>query len=84
MNALQRMRKYLSTNVLKTLCNAFTGIQFYYALIIWMCAEKLLTSRLQKINFRSVQVVPNTYDMMNFLQLNDVSSHQRNLHFLIT
>ena len=61
LHALQRMRKYLSTDKAKTLCNAFINSQFCDAPLIWMFAGKLLISRVQKINFRSVQVVHYTY-----------------------
>ena len=55
-------KKVLSSDKVKTLCNAFTNSQFYYAPLIWMFAEKLLISRVQKIHYRSLQVVRNTYD----------------------
>ena len=61
--------------------------QFYYGPLIWMFAGKLLTSRVQKIHFRSLQVVRNTYDTTydeRLLMDSDVSIHQRHLRFLVT
>ena len=58
-HALQRIRKHLSTDKAKTLGNTFISSQFYYAPLIWMFAGKLLISRVQKIHFRSLQVVQN-------------------------
>ena len=84
---LQRIRKYLSTDKAKTLCNAFINSKFYYAPLIWMFAGKLFISRVQKINFRLIQVVHNTYDTTydELLSMNsDVSIHQRHLRFLLT
>ena len=52
-----------------------------------MFAGKLLISRVQKIHFRSLQVVHNTYDTTynELLSTNsDVSIHQRHLRFLVT
>ena len=51
-----------------------------------MFAGKLLISRVQKINFWSLQVVHNTYDTTyaELLSMNsDVSIHQRHLRFLV-
>ena len=59
LHTLQNIRKYLSTDKAKTLCNAITNSQFYYALLIWMFPGKLLISRARKIHFRSLQVVHN-------------------------
>ena len=55
-------------------------------LLVWMFAEKLLISRVQKIHFGLLQVVHNTcnttYDEL--LSINsDVSIHQRYLRFLV-
>ena len=61
LHALQRIRKYLSTEKAKALCNAFINSQFYYVPLIWMFAGKLLISRVQNIQFRSLQVVHNTH-----------------------
>ena len=52
-----------------------------------MFAGKLLISRVQKLHFRSLQVVHNTYDITydELLSINsDLSIHQRHLRFLFT
>ena len=52
-----------------------------------MFAGKLLFPRVQKINFRSLQVVHNTYGKTydELISMNsDVLIHQRHLRFLIT
>ena len=81
------MRKYLTTDKAKTLCNPFISSQFYYAPLIWMFAGKLLISRIQNIHFRSLHVVHNTYGTTydELLSMNsDDSVHQRHLRFLVT
>ena len=86
LHALQRIRKYLSTDDAKTLCNAFINTQFYYAPLIWMSAGKLLISRVQKKSiFRRYKwfITHMTQLMMNFLSINsDVSIHQKHLYNL--
>ena len=87
LHALQRIRRYLSTDKAKTLYNAFIRSQFCYAPLIWMFAGKLLISRVQKIHFRSLQVVHNTYcttyDKLLSIR-NGVSINQRCLRFFVT
>ena len=77
----------MSTDKAKALCSAFINSQFYYAALIWEFAKKWLISRVQKIHFRLLQVVRNTYDT-TFDELlstdSDVSIHQRHLRFLFT
>ena len=63
------------------------GSQFYYVPLIWMFVGKLLISRVQKIHFRLLQAVHNTYDTTydELLSMDsDVSIHQRQLRFLVT
>ena len=87
LHALQRIWKCLSTDKAKAICSAFINSQFYYAALIWEFAGKWLISRVQKIHFRLLQVVRNTYDT-TFDELlstdSDVSIHQRHLRFLVT
>ena len=52
---------------------------------MWMFAGKSQISKVQKINFRTLQVVYNTYEKSynELLILNrDISIHQKHLHFL--
>ena len=87
LHALQRIRKYLSTDKAKTPCNALISSMLFYALLIWMFAGKLSISRIQKIYFLLLQVVHNTYDTNNdelFSINSDVSIHQSHQHVLVT
>ena len=62
LHALQRIRKYLSTEKAKALTlQCFYKQPVYYVPLIWMFAGKLLISRVQNIQFRSLQVVHNTH-----------------------
>ena len=83
LHALQRIRKYLSRDKPKTLCNAFISSQIYYAPLIWMFAGKLLISRVQKIYFRSLHSTYGTNYGELLLINSDVSIHQRHLCFLV-
>ena len=60
LHALQCIRRHLSADEAKTLCNTFTDSQFYFPLLIMIFAGKLLISRRQKTYLRSLQVVRNT------------------------
>ena len=87
LRALQRIRNCLSTEKARLLATAFINSQFYYAPLIWMFAGKSLISKVQKIHFRTLQVVYNTYEKSynELLILNrDISIHQKHLHFLAT
>ena len=84
---LQRIRNYLSTEKARLLATAFINSQFYYAPLIWMFAGKSLISKVQKIHFRTLQVLYNTYGKSynELLILNrGISIHQKHLHFLAT
>ena len=87
LRALQRIRDYLRTEKARLLATAFINSQFYYAPLIWMFAGKTLISKVQKIDFRTLQVVYNTYEKFHNELLNlirDISIHQKYLHFLAT
>ena len=86
LRALQRIRNYLSTEKARLLASIFINNQFYYAPLIWIFAGKTL-SKVQKIHFRTLQVVYNTYEKFydGLLILNrDIPIHQKHLHFLAT
>ena len=86
LRALQRIRNYLSNEKARLLASIFINNQFYYAPLIWIFAGKTL-SKVQKIHFRTLQVVYNTYKKFynGLLILNrDISIHQKHLHFLAT
>ena len=86
MNALRRIRKYLTVKKAKLLANAFINSQFTYAPLIWMFGRKSSIAKICKIHFRTPQIVYNNYDksyhdLLNFN--NDASIHQRYLRFLV-
>ena len=87
LRTLQRIRNYLSTEKARLLATAFINSQFCYAPLIWMFAGKSLISKAQKIHFRTLQMVYNTYDKSyNELLIlkRDMSIHQKHLHFFAT
>ena len=87
LHALQRIRKYLSTDKAKMPCNAFIKSQFFYAPLIWMFTGKLLISTVKKVQFRLLHVVHKTHDTTidELLSMNsDVSISQRQIRFLVT
>ena len=73
LHALQLIRKYLSADKPKTLCNALIRLQFCYAQLIWMFAGILLISKGQTIHFRSLQVLDDTNGLNyhELLSIND-------------
>ena len=46
----------------RKLYNTFVKSQFFHARLIWKFAGNLLMLRVQKINFRSLRMIHNTYD----------------------
>ena len=84
LNALQRIRKYLSLNKAKLLCT-FINTQFNYAPLVWTFYRKKQYLRIQKIHYKELKVVYNStrnYDEF-FPDNNEISVHQRHLHALI-
>ena len=69
------------------MATSFINSQFYYVPLILMFACKTLVSKVQKIQFRTLQVVYNKYEKSynNLLIMNrDISIHQNHLPFLVT
>ena len=69
------------------MATSFINSQFYYVPLILMFACKTLVSKVQKIQFRTMQVVYNKYEKSynNLLIMNrDISIHQNHLPFLVT
>ena len=78
---------YLSTEKARLLSTAFINSESHYASLIWMFAGKTLIPKVQKIHFRTLQMVYNTYEKSynELLILNrDKSIHQKHLHFWAT
>ena len=85
LHALRRIRKYLSLEKAKLLCNAFINSQFNYAPLVWMFCRKKQYLKIQKIHHKALKVVYNSnknYDEL-LRNNNEVSIHQSHLHALI-
>ena len=83
--ALRRIRKYLSLEKAKLLCNAFINSQFSYAPLVWIFCRKKQYLKIQKIHHKALKVVYNSnknYDEL-LRDHNEVSIHQRHLGVLI-
>ena len=86
LRALRRIRKFLTIEKAKILCNAFIDSQFNYAPLLWMFCRKTLYSKIEKIHHKTLKVIyesNDTYDNL-LLQSSTVSVHQRHLRFLVT
>ena len=85
LDALRRIRTYLSLEKAKMLGNAFIDSQFNYASLIWMFCRKGLYLKIQKINHKTLKVIyqsNKTYKKL--LELSEtVSVHQRHVRFLV-
>ena len=53
-HALRRIRKYLTFEKAKLLCNAFINMQYNYASIIWMFCRKQHYLNIQNIHFKAL------------------------------
>ena len=85
LHALRRIRKYLSLEKAKLLCNAFINSQFNYAPLVWMFCRKKQYLKIQKIHHKALKVVYNSnknYDEL-LRDNNEFSVHQRHLRTLI-
>ena len=81
LHALRRIRKYLSLEKGKLLCNAFINSQFNYALLVWMFCRKKQYLKIQKIHHKALKVVYKSnknYDEL-LRNNNEVSIHQNHL-----
>ena len=85
LHVLRRIRKYLSLEKAKLLCNAFIYRQFNYAQLVWMFCRKKQYLKIQKIHHKALKVVYKSskkYDEL-LRNNNEVSIHQSHLHALI-
>ena len=85
LHALRRIRKYLSLEKAKPLCNAFINRQFNYALLVWMFCRKKQYLKIQKIHHKVLKVAYNSNKNHDELlrDNNEFSVHQRHLRGLI-
>ena len=74
--------------------NAFSNSQFCYASLLWTFAGETSISKIQKIYYRTLHIVHETYTeiiwrsyektLTENLMNDDISIHQNHLHFLAT
>ena len=83
--ALRRLRKFLTLEKAKILACSMIESQFAYCPLIWMFCSKTDMQRVEKVQYKSLQVVYKnymaTYDELLALD-NKVKIHQRHLQFL--
>ena len=86
LHALRRIRKFLTIEKAKILCNAFIDSQFNHAPLIWIFRRKTFYLKLKKNHNKTLKVIYGIDDSYNNLLLssNSVSIHQRHLRFLVT
>ena len=60
LHALRCLRKYLSLEKAKLLCNAFINSQFNYAPLVWVLCRKKQYLKIQKIHHKALKVVYNS------------------------
>ena len=60
LHALRRIKRYLSLEKAKLLCNAFINSQFNYAPLVWMFCRKKQYLKIQKIHHKALKVVYNS------------------------
>ena len=85
LHALRRIRKYLSLEKAKLLCNAFINSQFNCVPLLRMFCRKKQYLKIQKIHHKALKVVYNSnknYDEL-LRNNNEVSIHQSHLRALI-
>ena len=84
LDALRRIRNYLTVDKAKLLVNAFIDGHFNYAPVIWMFRHKTTYLKIQKNHHKTLKVIYRSgasYD--DLLQLRySVSHHQQHLRFL--
>ena len=83
---MQRIRKDLTPDKAKVLYNAFIISQFSYASIIWMFCRKTDYLKMEKIQYKALEIAFNSNESFEDLLLhsNEVSIHQKKLRQLST
>ena len=87
LNALVRIAPYMGIRKRCTLMNAFFKSQFNYCLLIWMCSNRSLNSKIDRLHERSLQIVYSD-KTSDFSELHEkdgsVSIHYQNMRQLAT
>ena len=85
-NALCRIRKWITIEKARILNNAYILSLFFYCPIVWMFYSKTSNNLIDKTHKRALRVVYNSYDksLEELLQIDGgVTIHQRNLRTLL-
>ena len=85
--SLYRIRKYLSVNQTKTLCNAYVLSYFNYCPLIWMFSNKTLGTEISKVQKRCMHIIyfDNELSGSELMHLYNVEPvHRVHLRFLLT
>ena len=87
LQALMRIRKYLSKDKLRLIMKTFIESQFNYCPLVWMCHSRDLNRKINKLHERALRVVYNNSDL-TFQELLTIDGaftiHERNLQKLVT
>ena len=57
LNALDRFAAYMNTRKRRTLMNAFFKSQFNYGQLIWMCGNRSLNNKIDRLHERCLRIV---------------------------
>ena len=57
LNALARIAAYMGIHKRRTLMNAFLKSQFNYCPLIWMCCNRSLNNKIDRLHERSYRIV---------------------------
>ena len=87
LNAISRIIPYMDFSKRRLLVNAFFSSQFNYCPLIWMCHNRMLNNRINRLHERCLRIIYNDKHT-SFEELlekdKSVSIHQKNLQVLAT
>ena len=87
LNALARIASYIYIRKRRTLMNSFFKSQFNYCPLIWMCCNRSLNNKIDRLHERSLRIVysDKTSDFSELLEKDgSVSIHYQNIRQLAT
>ena len=80
LHALARMSNFMNVNQKKVIMNAFITSQFSYCLAIWMCHNRSLNTKINRIHESALRIVYN--DNSSSYESSSVKIHHSNLQQL--
>ena len=87
LHALMRIKRYLTQDKLRLIMKTFIESQFNYCPLVWMCHNRDLNNRINKLHERALRAVYKKKDL-SFAELlkldNSFTIHERNLQKLAT